>query len=223
MLRYLTYTVATIAVVVLAVLAALSLRSDNTGATRSPAAAASATSTVAASPNSTVAAGTATASAAPAAPTATRATGTITGRLGYPSDFVPPLTIFAISVADAKNWSSTETPRFGNPTSQTPPPGGPTWPPEGPGTYRIAGIAPGTYYVIAYRNDNSPGVGVYTYHTVNCLQASQGGQASTPAPGCAANDHRLLPVTVGAGATVTRIDVIDWVFDQRGDYPARPR
>jgi hypothetical protein len=54
----------------------------------------------------------------------------------------------------------------------------------------MTGVAPGTYYVLAYRNDNKPGIGVYTRYTVNCQQATQGGQFSTPAPACAANQAR---------------------------------
>jgi hypothetical protein len=63
-------------------------------------------------------------------------------------------------------------------------------------TYTITGIAPGTYYVLAYRNDNNPGIGVYTQYTVKCQQATQ--------------------------ETVSRIDITDWQFQQNG-YPARPR
>jgi hypothetical protein len=80
-------------------------------------------------------------------------------------------------------------------------------------TYTITGVAPGIYYVLAYCNDNNPRLGVYTRYTVMCLQATQGGQSSTPAPACAANDQSLLPVTVHAGETVRRIDIIDWQLD----------
>lgn len=211
-LRYVLYAGAAAAVLVLALVAGLNLRRDN--AVVGPP-----SSTATASPTPTVTATTAPSTSPPATASPTPATGTIIGRLGYPSDFVPQLTVYAISVTDPNVWFSTDTPHFGNGSSPTPP--GPTWPPEGPGMYRIAGIRPGTYYVLAYRNDNNAGIGIYSQHTANCLQASQGGQTVTPAPGCAANDQSLLPVTVRAGETVTRIDIIDWAFQQNG-YPPRP-
>ena len=152
-------------------------------------------------------------------------TGTITGRLGYPSDFVPPLTVYAISVSDSNVWFSTDTPRFGNPLLATLPPG-PTWPPSGPGTYRISGVAPGTYSVIAYRNDttdapqykNSPGA--YTQWAAKC--ASSDPKVPSPPPGPCSSDHSLRPVAVTAGQTVGYIDIVDWFF-QGGNYPPRPR
>jgi hypothetical protein len=142
--------------------------------------------------------------------------GAITGRFGYPSDFIPALTVYAISVNDPKVFLSVDFAGVGNPPRPTPPPG------VSQPTYTLTGIAPGTYYVLAYRNDQNSGLAAYTRYTVECEQATQGGQFSTPAPACAANDHSLLPVTVRAGETVSRIDITDWVFQQNG-YPPRPR
>jgi len=183
------------------------------------AASCAAPSTVASSPTPTSTATTpasappvGTVSPTPSAPTG----GAITGRFGYPSDFIPALTVYAISVNDPRVFFSVESAGFGNPPRPTMPPG------VSQATYTLTGIAPGTYYVLAYRNDNNPGLGVYSQHTVKCLQATQGGQTSTPAPACSANDHSLLPVTVRAGETVSRIDITDWVFQQNG-YPPRPR
>jgi len=146
-------------------------------------------------------------------------TGTITGRLGYPSDFVPQLTVYAISMSDPSVWFSTDTPHFGNPVSATLPPG-PTWPPTGPGTYGIRGITPGTYYVIAYRNDGNQGVGVYTPWSAKC--SSSDPNVPSPPPGPCSSDHTLLPVVLNAGQTVDHIDIVDWAF-QPGKYPPRPR
>lgn len=160
-------------------------------------------------------------------PTATApTTGTITGRLGYPSDFVPPLTVYAISVSDSSVWFSTDTPRFGNPLSATPPPGGPTWPPSGDGTYSISRIPPGTYYVIAYRNDGAENPqyknfpGAYTQWAAKC--ASSDPAVPSPPPGPCSSDRTLVPVSVAAGQTVSYIDIVDWFF-QGGSYPPRPR
>jgi len=148
-------------------------------------------------------------------------TGTITGRLGYPSDFVPQLTVYAISISDSSVWFSTDTPRFGNPLSATLPPG-PTWPSSGPGTYRLSGIRPGTYFVIAYRNDGNPGVGVYTPWTAKC--SSSDPTVPSPPPGPCSSEHTLLPVTLLAGQTVSYVDIVDWAFPpQAGSYPSRPR
>jgi hypothetical protein len=202
--RYVLYAGVVAAVLALALVAGLTLRNDN-GVVGPPA-----------SPTPTASPTTAT-SVASSSPTPTAATaGAITGVFGYPSDFIPALTVYAISVEDPKVFFSVDFAGFGNPPRPTLPPG------VSQPTYTIAGIAPGTYYVLAYRNDNNPGIGVYTQYTVKCQQATQGGQFSTPAPGCAANDQSLLPVTVRAGETVSRIDITDWVFQQNG-YPLRPR
>ena len=206
---------AMLAVVVLVALAAAFYLRD----LRSPTPATSPTPT----PVATTSAPSATPSAAAAAttPAATPVqTGTITGRLGYPSDFVPALTVYAISVNDPSVWFSAGTPRFGNPLSSIPP--GPTWPPSGPGTYSISGVAPGTYYVIAYRDDATPQSsfpGAYTQAGAKCH--SLGPDGSPPPPGPCPYDQSLIPVTVIAGQTNDRINIVDWLF-QGGTYPPRP-
>jgi hypothetical protein len=170
-------------------------------------------STVTASPVAT----TATASPVPSA-----APGAITGRIGYPSDFAPPVTVYAISTSDSSVYFWTDTPRIGNPLSATLPPG-PTWGPTGPGNYTITGVTPGTYYVIAYRNDTTDppqlkdAPGAYTQSTAKCDAYN----LPTPLPGPCPIDHSLLPVAVTAGQTTTRIDIIDWFF-HGGTYPSRP-
>jgi hypothetical protein len=209
--RYLLYVGAVAVVLVLAFVASVGLRSGNQVA-------------VSPSPSSTVTPSTPTPTASPLptvspspSPTAPAA-GAMTGRFGYPADYIPPLTVYAIRVDDPKVFFSVNYVGYGNPPRPTPPPG------VSVDTYTLTGIAPGSYYVIAYRNDGETSLGVYSWHTVNCLQASTPGQNSTPAPGCSANDHSLVPVTVRAGETVSRIDITDWVFGQHTEtYPARPR
>ena len=155
--------------------------------------------------------------------------GTITGRLGYPSELVPPLTIYAISVNDPNVWFSTTTPVFGSYTgpSPTPTPAAATWPPSGPGTFQLNVLA-GTYYVVAFIDKSffggSDKPAVYSRYTVDCVQASQGGQNSTPAPGCKdPADHSLIAVTVSPGGTVSRVDMVDWyALGGQGTYPPRP-
>jgi hypothetical protein len=199
--RYVLYTGAIAAVLVLALIASFGLRDGNQ---------------VAASPSPSVSASASAAASATAGPA-----GAITGRLGYGSEFVPPVTVYAISVSDPRVWFSTDTARFGN---ASPVPGEPTWPPSGPGTYLISRVAPGTYYVIAYRNDNPdpPQLknlpGGYTQNTAKCGAYD----LPTPLPGPCPYDHSLVPVTVTAGHTMSRIDIKDW-FLQEGTYPPRPR
>lgn len=220
--RFALAATAVAAVLVLALIASFGLR-DNTPVaapqtssptpTSSPSASATASSSVTPSASSSPARTT-------SLPNASGPTGTITGRLGYPSDFVPPLTVYAISVSDPNVWFSTSTPRFGNPLSSVPP--GPTWPPSGPGTYLITGVAPGTYYVIAYRNDDTPQSsfpGAYTERARKCLSSDP--NTPSPPPGPCSNDQTLVQVTVRAGDALRYIDIVDWIF-QSGTYPPRP-
>lgn len=189
------------------------LRNPTPAATPTPAAAAtSAAPSPSATPSAAVVA-----TVAPAQTPVQPAT--ITGRLAYPSDFVPPLTIYVINFEDRNVWYSTSTPRFGNPLSSTPP--GPTWPPSGPGTYSIS-VPPGTYYVIAYRDDVSPlsnAPDAYTLYAAKC--ASSDPAVPSPPPGPCPYDHRLAPIAVTPGQTVSHIDLVDWLFTG-GTYPPRP-
>jgi len=159
---------------------------------------------------------TATPSATPTAPRTAVASGVLTGSLGYPSEFIPPLTVYAISVADQRVFFSVDTPRYPLATNTPPRP-----------SYTMTGVAPGTYYVLAYRNDDvnveaKDAPGVYSQYVLQCLQPNAAG--STPAPGCSSSDHSLVPVTVRASETVPRIDVTDWYYGPVSpSYPPRPR
>lgn len=199
-------------------------RSASSSTSPSATAAPSATASVAASASTTI---------TPSQPTAP-ATGTITGSLGYPAEMVPPLTVYAFNVNDPTVWYSTNTPLFGvyNGASPTPAPPAATWPPSGRGTYQLA-VPPGTYYVLGYLDRSFLSVQaaggrdipvLYSRYTVDCMQATQGGPNSTPAPACAAQDHTLIRVTVRAGETISRIDMIDWYFQPQPGvtYPPRP-
>jgi hypothetical protein len=133
-------------------------------------------------------------------PSPTAAAGTITGRLGYPGEVIPPLTVYAIR-RDAEGYFAVDTPQYQA--------GAPPQP-----TYSITGVAPGTYVVLAYRNDGVQGSeerpGVYSQAVPCGLRA-----------GC--DDHSLIPVQVTAGAVVTGIDVTDWHYPVGQRYPPRPR
>ncbi|MGH2378676.1 MAG: hypothetical protein ACRDGT_09380 [Candidatus Limnocylindria bacterium] len=158
------------------------------------------------SPSPTPAAATVTGPAPQPTPQPTptgQARGAITGALGYPSQFIPPLTVYAISVADERTFFSVDTPRYPLGTGATP---------LRP-SYTITGVVPGIYYVLAYRNDDDPleeRPGVYSEYVL-C-----GGTASC-------TDHSLVPVTVRPGETVSRIDVTDWYYPREQTYAPRPR
>jgi hypothetical protein len=215
--RYVLYAGVIAAVIVVALIASFQPRDSNPVAA-SPSPTASTTT----SPQATASAALST---QPSRPTGV-STGAITGRLGYPSDFVPPVTVYAISVSNPNVWFSTDTPRFGNPLSATPPPGGPTWPPAGRGYYLIGGITPGTYYVIAYRNDSPDPPDLkdrpagYTQAAAKCMSSDPA--VPSPPPGSCPYDQSLVPVTVTAGQTASYIEIVDW-FLPAGSYPPRPR
>jgi hypothetical protein len=209
--------VATTAVLVVLIVSgmALVIRSQTSPTAIAPAPTATATSTDSAP----------TLTPTPTVPPSASTAGVLSGRLGYPANMIPPLTVYAINVADQRVFFSVDTPRYG---------GDPTSPPAAtivPGTrpsYTITGVAPGTYYVLAYRNDdvnveakNTPGV--YSEYVLQCLQPNEAG--STPAPGCSSSDHSLVPVTIQAGETARRIDVTDWYHSvpPKPSYPPRPR
>ena len=177
--------------------------------------AASCGSRVATSSTPTVPAAASTAATASAAPTAATASaapiaapaGAITGKLGYPSDFIPPLTVYAVSVADPRVFYSVDTPRYGGPTN------------TGTPSYTITGVAAGIYHVFGYRNDADPnykgGPGLYSQYVLKCVP---------PPSTSTCNDHSLIAVTVKAGETMSGIDVTDWYYDaQTTSYPQRPR
>lgn len=88
-------------------------------------------------------------------PTATPIpTGSITGHLGYPSEFIPPLAIYAISTTSTGTHFHVDTAH-----NQT--------------TYTIKGVKPGTYHVIAYLKPDQPALrGGYSQFVLCGLAAS---------------------------------------------------
>jgi hypothetical protein len=223
--RFVLSAAAVAAVLVLALIASAGLRERNqVAATPSPIltpTTAPATSTP--SPSSS-------ASVAPS-PT-TPPTGAITGTLSYPSNFIPPLTVYAVSVTDQSVFFSVQTPLYGgggDPNAASPPA---QVPPSGIPVYTITGVAPGTYYVFAYRDDNVPndlgGPALYSRFVLTCMQPSRAGlpYPSGACDGGPTADHSLVPVTVGPGEKVSGIDPSDWTnFQQvqQGNLPPRPR
>jgi hypothetical protein len=129
--------------------------------------------------------------------TAASSTGTVTGRLSYPSSFIPPMRVVFFSVPDGMaRWVDTA---------------------MNQGTYSIE-LPQGTYYAVAYPFSadisTPPAPGSTTL---------AGGY--TPAVTCGltvdCTDHTLLPITVSAGQTVSA-DPGDW-YAPEGSFPPMPR
>jgi hypothetical protein len=119
--------------------------------------------------------------------------GAITGKLGYPSDFIPPLRIYAIDTTAPGRYRVIHTA-------------------QNQQTYQIAGVAPGTYsvYASAYSLAGLPDVlgGAYTKAVACGLNA-----------GC--TDHTPVAVQVRPGAVADGVDVRDW-YAPPGTYPSPP-
>lgn len=120
-------------------------------------------------------------------------TGTITGQVAYPSEFVPPLRVVAFDQQDESIFFVTELPAGG--------------------TYSLE-VPAGTYVVLAYLMDPAaigatPGLGAVYSEAVLCGLLY----------GC--DDHSLVPVVVNAGQTVANIDPVDW-YTPPGETVGRP-
>lgn len=177
--RSLATLAAAVLVLVLGAVALYAVRGQPTTAVIAPIPTATATPTASSSP----------------VPTPTPQPGSITGRFAYGSDFIPPVTVYAIGADDQRVWFSVEFPGYGNPPRPTAQPG------SEPGTYTLSGVAPGTYWVVAYRNDGQkPDPGVYT-RQAECMRRTPSG----PCP-----DQTPVLVTVTAGQTTREIDIVSW-------------
>jgi hypothetical protein len=120
------------------------------------------------------------------------AAGVITGTLGYPSEVIPALRIYAIDPAAPGRYRVLHTT-------------------QNQKTYQIAGVAPGTYFV--YASAYVPGQpdtfgGAYT-RAVACGLGT----------GC--TDHTPIPVQVRSGAVADGVDVRDW-YAPPGTNPKAP-
>lgn len=119
--------------------------------------------------------------------------GVITGRLAYPSEFIPALALFAIRVDDPGIYRVLHTQRV----------------PPGSSLYTMAAVEPGVYLVVAFVEGQGSGLaGAYT-------------AAAACGLGASCTDHSPLRVMVRAGETATGIDVTDWYGAPAG-FPPRP-
>ncbi len=131
---------------------------------------------------------------ASATPDASRE-GILTGALRYPSEGNPPMRVYALSTGGGQ-YRYVEV-------------GG------GRSAYTLE-VPPGEYFVLADLGPEVPGFeGGYTVHG-QCL-ADKGLDSAE----CAFVDFGLVAVRVGAGQTITGIDLIDW-FPPEGTFPAVP-
>lgn len=127
--------------------------------------------------------------------------GTITGKLSYPSEFIPPLRVVAFSLTDGKAY-------FVDTAENQP-------------EYSI-GVPAGTYYVVSYLHEGVPGnTGEADSYTLGGGPFAGGYTQMVPCGlSVDCNDHSFLPVTVSAGQTVTA-DPADW-YAPEGTFPPMP-
>jgi len=166
--------------------------------------------------------------ALPYTPIEDPAAGRIRGQLFFPSDFIPPLAVYAVAT-DGSHFYRVD-------TQLVPPVGvgvGVTQEPSVDPTYEIPRVAPGTYYVYGFRaslpstagNEGGPRPplgGVYSY-----LAACEAGHVPEPPEDCWEDpQHDPVPVEVRAGQTVEEVNLYDWyrssplpVPDDTGDWP----
>ena len=70
-------------------------------------------------------------------------TGSISGHLSYPSDFLPPMRVVAFDAANTLNYSYVDTL-------------------QGQSEYTISGLAAGVYHIVSYKVDSDTLAGGYT-------------------------------------------------------------
>ncbi len=128
-------------------------------------------------------------------------TGTITGTLSYPSEFLPHMRVVAFSLTDGKAYF-VDVDR---------------------GTFSID-VPAGTYYVVSYPYEGVVGkMGQADSYTLGGGSGLAGGYTEMVLCGlyvdCA--PHTLIPVTVIAGQTVKDINPGDW-YAPEGTFPSMP-
>jgi hypothetical protein len=131
----------------------------------------------------------------PSASGAAVATGSISGLLSYPSDFIPAMKVFAVSTTDSAKWYRVDTPQS----------------PVG-ATYTLTNVPAGSYRLYAYTSTttqaNWNGVGGSYTEYVQCgLQ-----------PPC--SDHTVVAIIVISGQTTRGVDLADWYAPNT--FPAPP-
>lgn len=126
---------------------------------------------------------------------------TITGKLSYPSEFLPPMRVVAFSLTDKKAYFIDTA--------------------KGQGQFSL-NVPAGTYYLVSYTYEGIAGnTGQVDSYTLGGGPFAGGYTQMVPcglAVGC--DDHTLLPITVTEGQTVNA-DPGDW-YAPEGTFPPMP-
>jgi len=126
---------------------------------------------------------------------------TITGRLSYPSEFLPPMRVVLFSITNGKAYFVDTA--------------------KGQGEYSID-VPAGTYYLVSYLYEGTAGnTGQVDSYTPGGGPFAGGYTQMVPcglASGC--DDHTLLPITVTENQTVSA-DPGDW-YASEGTFPLMP-
>lgn len=127
--------------------------------------------------------------------------GTITGKLSYPSEFLPPIRVVLFSLTNGKAYFVDTA--------------------KGQGEFSID-VPAGTYYLVSYPYEGIAGnTGQMDSYTLGGGSFAGGYTQMVPwglAYGC--DDHTLLPITVTEGQTITA-DPGDW-YAPEGTFPPMP-
>ena len=126
---------------------------------------------------------------------------TITGKLSYPSEFLPPMRVVLFSVKNGRAYFVDTA--------------------KGQGQFSL-NVPAGTYYLVAYPYEGTAGnTGQVDSYTLGGGPFAGGYTQMVPcglASGC--DDHTLLQITVPEGQTVTA-DPGDW-YAPEGTFPPMP-
>jgi hypothetical protein len=127
--------------------------------------------------------------------------GTITGKLSYPSEFIPPMRVVAFSLTDGKAYF------VDTALNQT--------------EYSID-VPAGTYYVVSYPHEGVPGnTGQVDSYTLGGGPFAGGYTQMVPCGlDVSCDDHALIQITVTAGQMVV-VDPADW-YAPEGTFPLMP-
>lgn len=125
--------------------------------------------------------------------------GSLTGKLSYPSEFIPPLRVVATNIQTNEVYFVD--------TAQN------------QGVYTIANLLPGTYHVMAYSyslsQEQHPEDNLFTQLSAGYTQAVLCGLSVD------CQDHSLIDVVIEPGQTITNIDPGDW-YAPAGFFPPDP-
>ena len=134
-------------------------------------------------------------------PTSEPLNATVTGKLSYPSEFLPPMRVVLFSLTDKKAYFVDTA--------------------KGQGEFSID-VPAGTYYLVSYLYEGTAGnTGQVDSYTLGGGPFAGGYTQMVPcglAAGC--DDHTLLPITVTENQTVSA-DPGDW-YAPEGTFPPMP-